>query len=288
MEQILVIADLPGGEQTAINRAVQLSKFKNKPLHIVFFCYQNLRHLNTDAEEVKQAVIDSVTSDAKLSLKVLVPKDVECTFEVVWEKHIHGWVCDYADKHHPSFVVKTAHRSETIFYTPTDWHLLRECEAPIYLVSDEKWRKTPNVLAAIDLETSNQSKQDLNHEILRRASIFTEENNTELHVCYTLSFSTMLRDLGMQYQDELEIKAETRLEPILKELSEKYDIPLSHFHIKAGKPELVIPSTAANCKTGLVVIGTVGRQGLKAKVIGNTAESILSLLKTDVLALKPE
>jgi universal stress protein E len=45
---------------------------------------------------------------------------------------------------------------------------------------------------------------------------------------------------------------------------------------------------AARQKAGLVVIGTIGRKGLKAKVLGNTAKKILSLLKSDVLALKPE
>jgi universal stress protein E len=34
-------------------------------------------------------------------------------------------------------------------------------------------------------------------------------------------------------------------------------------------------------------MGTVGRQGIKAKLLGNTAESVLHHLKTDVLALKP-
>jgi universal stress protein E len=34
-------------------------------------------------------------------------------------------------------------------------------------------------------------------------------------------------------------------------------------------------------------MGTVGRQGVKARILGNTAENVLRHLKTDVLALKP-
>jgi universal stress protein E len=99
-------------------------------------------------------------------------------------------------------VVKTAHRTETFLYTSTDWQLLRDCPAPIFIVSDRKW---PNVLAVIDLETKRKSKQTLNHKILTAAKEFAKANNAELFVCYTLQFSTFLRDLGLQYKDELEI-----------------------------------------------------------------------------------
>jgi len=36
-----------------------------------------------------------------------------------------------------------------------------------------------------------------------------------------------------------------------------------------------------------VVMGTVGRRGVKAKLLGNTAEDVLSLLRMDTLTLKP-
>jgi universal stress protein E len=34
-------------------------------------------------------------------------------------------------------------------------------------------------------------------------------------------------------------------------------------------------------------MGTVGRRGVRAQVLGNTAEEALQLLKTDTLTLKP-
>ncbi|MFT6917813.1 MAG: universal stress protein E [Cognaticolwellia sp.] len=108
-------------------------------------------------------------------------------------------------------VVKTAHRTETFLYTSTDWQLLRECPAPIFIVSDRKWRKSPNVLAAIDLETKRKSKQILNHQIPTAAKEFAKANNAELFVCYTLQFLKFLCNLGLQSKDELEIKAEKTL-----------------------------------------------------------------------------
>lgn len=38
----------------------------------------------------------------------------------------------------------------------------------------------------------------------------------------------------------------------------------------------------------LVIIGTVGRVGLSAALIGNTAEHVIDELNCDVLAIKPD
>jgi universal stress protein E len=130
-------------------------------------------------------------------------------------------------------VVKTAHRSETFLYTSTDWQLLRECPAPVFIVSDNKWRKSPNVLAAIDLETKRKSKQALNHQILKAAKVFSQTNEAELFVCYTVVFSKVLRDLGIHFKDELELKAAKTLKTQIETLAVEYDIPVANFYVKA-------------------------------------------------------
>ena len=288
MNSILVIADLSESKQVAIQRACELAKSTHNSLHIVYFCYQSLRLIDDDPQKIQQTMIDAVKQDAKKSLKTIVPEGVNYSFDVVWEKRIYNWINNYAEEHSPTMVVKTAHRSETFLYTSTDWQLLRECPAPVFIVSDNKWRKSPNVLAAIDLETKRKSKQALNHQILKAAKVFSQTNEAELFVCYTVVFSKVLRDLGIHFKDELELKAAKTLKTQIETLAVEYDIPVANFYVKAGEPEKVIPSIAAQQKAGLVVIGTVGRKGLQAKVLGNTAEKILSLLKSDVLALKPE
>jgi universal stress protein E len=57
-------------------------------LHIVYFCYQSLRHIQDDPQYIKQVVIDAVTYNAEKSFKTLVPEDIDYSYEVVWEKRI--------------------------------------------------------------------------------------------------------------------------------------------------------------------------------------------------------
>ena len=103
-----------------------------------------------------------------------------------------------------------------------------------------------------------------------------------------MPYSPLLRDLGLQFTDELESNAQHTLRGEVSALAAQYDIPIENFIIKVGLPEKVIPSTAAHHKAGVVVMGTVGRKGVTAKLMGNTAEKVLKLLKSDVVALQPQ
>ncbi len=288
MNNILVIADFDEQQTTAIERAIELAKLYKASLNIVYFCYESMRHISGDKEAVKAKFIATQKLNAETQIEQLDFDGVEKNIEVVWEKHIAQWVEQYVESNNPEMVVKTGHRTETLFYTPTDWQLLRDCSAPLMIAAEKKWRKTPNVLAAVDLESANASKQELNHKVLTQAAALAQHQAAELFVCYTIPFSPLLRDLGVQYVDELENAAEQKLKPVVEALAAQYKVPVENFIQHVGQPERVIPSTAAKVKAGLVVMGTVGRKGITGKIIGNTAEKVLKLLKSDVIALKPD
>lgn len=286
MTNILVIADSDFAQTTAIKQADKLAKAYDAKLHVVYFYHEDLRGLGSKGEAFRTSILERLEEKANDQLAE-VCADNSYTYDVVWAKDISQWVNQYAELYQPFMVVKTGHRSETMFYTSTDWHLIRECPAPVLIVAEDKWKHNPDVLASLDLQTLIPEKLALNHKILTAACEFAKNLNVQVQVCYVPIFSTILRDLGMQKKSDVEDSAALALTPIINELSAQYNIPLENFHIHAGKPELVIPSMAAKHNAGIVVIGTVGRVGIGQKLIGNTAENILGLLKTDVLTLKP-
>lgn len=59
-------------------------------------------------------------------------------------------------------------------------------------------------------------------------------------------------------------------------------------HMVAGAPGEVLPRLADRLDIGLIVMGTVGRTGLRGLIMGNTAETILRSVRCSVLAVKPE
>jgi universal stress protein E len=77
------------------------------------------------------------------------------------------------------------------------------------------------------------------------------------------------------------------LQAVVDQFCEKHGISKENVHIKQGEPERVIPSIANDLKADLTIVGTIGRKGLKGKLIGNTAEGILGRLYTDILTIRP-
>ncbi|MDX2367488.1 MAG: universal stress protein, partial [Colwellia sp.] len=68
----------------------------------------------------------------------------------------------------------------------------------------------------------------------------------------------------------------------------QFDISVVNTHVKEGLPETVIEQVAAKLDAELVILGTIGRTGISAALIGNTAEHVIDQLNCDVLALKPD
>ena len=73
----------------------------------------------------------------------------------------------------------------------------------------------------------------------------------------------------------------------MKALRQKYGIDEKFTHVEKGLPEEVIPDLAEHLDAGVVVLGTVGRTGLSAAFLGNTAEQVIDHLRCDLLAIKP-
>ena len=110
---------------------------------------------------------------------------------------------------------------------------------------------------------------------------------TDLAVLCVIDVPTLLADLDLVDPRSYAKARKEELQPALKKLAEQTGLPLSCFHLKRGPVAKTIVSEAADKKAQLVVMGTVGRRGVRAQVLGNTAEGVLNLLRTDTLTLKP-
>ncbi len=287
MKKILVVADLVEQAPIAIKQAEHMAELLGASLHIVHFCYVDLHQDDADSASIKSQVMASVQAQAEKLIAKVLPEGLSYSHSVEWCKHIDTWVCDYAKVEKPCLVVKTGHRSETMFYTPTDWGILRDCPTPVLIAADKKWKHHRNIMACIDLGTRQDEKRALNRRILKLAREIADKNQVDMHVAYCPSAPPILRELGLRHPEEVEQRVVSTLADEIEAMVNEYAMDRSQLHIRAGLAEKVIPSLAADCDASMVVIGTVGRKGVKGKMLGNTAEKILTLLKTDVLALKP-
>jgi universal stress protein E len=290
IKNILVISDQKDASQKALAHAKTLAKRYDANLHVVGFSYERLAILTESLTEAQiEQAKEQILQDHKVWLEEAIeqqelPNNTSC--EIVWSKDIASWVKQHcADRF--DLIIKTGHRSERAFYVPTDWHLLRNGVSPVMLVAEKKWRKKQSIMVSLDMASKVKSKQALNQKLVDAGKMLATANDMPLHLCFSLAISPVLKDLGIIDKNKTVKQAKAKYMPLMQAMLGDYDIPPEHIHIKAGDTTKVIPSVASEIGAALVVIGSVGRKGLKAKLLGNTAESVLVLLKTDILVVQP-
>lgn len=289
MGKILVIADIKG-EGIATPRGLQLAEKLGQDVEVVAFVYASLRRLKlseSQGAELRERLLEERRAEVQGRIDRSKREGQKVTLKVVWEKDIVKWVVRACARGGYMGVIKTGRRSESLVHTATDWQLLRECPTPVLIVAEKKWHKTKPVLAALDLSSSVAAKRKLNHKILESASALAEALGVELEIVSAIQIPSLLADLDIV--DPLAYAKDVREEmtPHIQELAAAFNLPEKAFYTKRGPAAKVITSRAASIRAQLVVMGTVARKGVRARLLGNTAEEVLRHLHTDVLAIKP-
>lgn len=289
MDKLLIIADLED-KCAATPRGLALAAALGLAADVVAFTYEPLGRLNLKAEEktqLRRRLLEQRRTSVQSRIDSCLTAGQKVTLKTVWEKDLHRWVNRQCADGRYLAVVKTGHRSESLVHTSLDWQLLRECPAPVLIVARKRWHRTRPVLAALDLGTTVATKRALNRRVLNAARQLAAGLGVELQAIAAIEVPVLLADLDLVDPAAYARDAEAAMAPRIAELAKACEVPPGAFHCKRGPVERVISSEAASVGAQIVVMGTVGRKGVKARLLGNTAEKVLRHLKTDVLAIKP-
>ncbi len=289
MGKLLVIADVEG-DGIATPRGLELANKLGLNAEVYAFVYTPLSRLKVPAGEkaaLKKRLLAEREADVAARINKFSRDDQNVKLKVLWEKDVADWVSKKCAKSSYEMVVKTGRRTESFAHASTDWQLLRECPAPVVIVAEKKWRRTHPVMAALDLGSRLPAKKKLNADILRRATELADAMSANLEIISAIEVPTLLDDLDLIDTRSYVEEAKEDMSSHVRALSKEFAIPEKDFVVKRGPVEKVIASQAATRRAQIVVMGTVGRKGVKAKLLGNTAERVLAHLKTDILALKP-
>lgn len=290
MSLVLIIADRPEERQVAISRGLELAQKMGWGAQIVGFVYENLNDVGLDSASSRDSAKKKLLAARRRDIDAEIARhktSVRIAVTMVWQKSIHLWIDQQAARKSYAAIIKTGHRTESFLYTPTDWHLLRECPAPVIIAAEKKWRATKPLVAAVDLVSKNRVNRQLTDTVISTAKHYATALGCELYVVHAVHIPAVLTELDLvdEYTHARKLKEE--LQPLVQKLASRHELPSTCFRLKEGPVDKVITSESARLKAQLVVMGTVGRKGVRGQVIGNTAEKVLNRLRTDVLALKP-
>lgn len=175
----------------------------------------------------------------------------------------------------------------------TSLHLIRKCPSPVWVMKPARTKRFPRILAAVDPDPEDKTRDSLNATILQLASTIATRYKAELHVvhAWTMLYESLMRAHGGFAESDIRSCAkieERRHRKALDSLLRNYTDGGARVHLIEGDADAVIPEFAKTQKVDLLIMGTVCRIGIPGFFIGNTAEKILDEVDCSVLTVKPQ
>ncbi|MFQ3249777.1 MAG: universal stress protein E [Glaciecola sp.] len=296
-KKILAVVDPKSEEQTSLQRALSIAD-KTGAQIVALSCiydksYDMAAVLTSDERfNMKQAMMEQ----AKLKLEALV-KQFKCESKVeilvTWEKKLHDSVVNTCNELACDLIIKSTKKhgllSSSIF-TPNDWHILRKSPVSVLLVKSHDWPEEATIVASLGVSARDDTHVSLSDKVAENAHALSDLLNAEVH--FANSYAGAPLHIAVEvpnFSPEVYNKSvEERHIKKVQELGQKYQLEEANIHVLEGLPEDIIPEICKKNKATLLVIGSVGRQGLSAALLGNTAELIIDAVECDTLVVKPD
>lgn len=191
-------------------------------------------------------------------------------------------------------LIKVANTCEKSFDS-SDFHIMRKCPKPVWLIKSKQPTKVNKILAAVDLSMEQHAEgRAQNRMIMDIATSLSEFKNAQLTV---LSCWRLYGEEALKHGAFTRVSPE-KVEELLKreeqEYKESFDILLREYEdsnfeqvLIKGLPKTLIPEYVNSNETDTVIMGTIGRSGIPGLLIGNTSETVLQSINSSVITLKP-
>ena len=296
-KKILTVIDPTTDDQKALKRSIELARRTGGEitafLTIYDFSYEMTTMLSGEEREaMRQSMINDRMQWLEEKIAEIDDHSITINTSIIWhnrpfEKIIQKVITEGFD-----IVIKGTHQHDkfkSVIFTPTDWHILRKCPCPVLLVKEHNWPDNGNLLTALNIGSDDDEHKALNEKLTLEATHLSSLIKANIHLVNSypgtpVNIAIEIPEFNAcEYNDTMMKHHQTAM----NDHANTFNIPLENTHIKEGLPEDVIQSVSNKIDAELVILGTIGRTGLSAALIGNTAEHVIDRLNCDVLAIKP-
>jgi universal stress protein E len=258
----MVVIDPTTDQQPAFERALDSAQLTGAGLHLYLCVDEEAGYAReADAQQALQPRLDELTARAEAA-------DVQSTAELEWADAWRKRAVAAAARCSASMVFKGSFDHSSVqreIRQTADWTLLRTSPCPVLLVKNYHDWKHRRVLAAIKPDSTDEAHIRLNNQIISVAQGFARAYGSDAH------FVAAFYDLNHP--------------PVAEELARACGAPVERVHLGHGRAADVIRDTAETLDVDLIILGTVGRDGIKGQVVGNTSERLLDQTHSDLLVL---
>lgn len=297
---ILVIIEPKKDQQLALSRALEIARFNPKvtisALRLIYDFSNDVPFIgkksemasHQDVEEVTRSELDKIIATALEKHPDLTKDNTHIVPIIKWTRDVSEGMLEAANSGNYDLIIKGANHHgllDSIIFTPHDWNLLRHSNIPVVIAKDHSWTEDSSIIVAVDFTSSE--KQLMNVLLLREAQLLSTITKATIHLVNSapVVLPTVMLEVP-NYAPELyaeSILAEHRKR--ITDFAHHHNIPEERCHIAEGMPDDVLPKLCQKLNAKTVFIGSHGRAGVGAALIGNTCEEIVDFIDADLFVL---
>jgi nucleotide-binding universal stress UspA family protein len=300
-KKILFVADGSKGEKAALSKTIQLARDIKARVNVIDVVEMAetfaISDVALDMIRLQREMVKARKEELQALVKSALPRTAKLNIPaVVKEGKDYIKIIQVVKNDGFDLVVKASgkpHLTGMLFST-LDMNLVRKCPCPVLILKPGKKISHSRILASVDLRLKDQTQKNMDRTIMELASSLAQLEKGELHVLHSWNVAFEKRLKNRHVVQAAYKSLETMLREMRKvekahldELAGEYALTRSETHLIKGDPADVIPRFVKNKRIDLVVMGTVGRSGIKGFFMGNTAEKVLNNINCSVLAIKP-
>lgn len=176
-------------------------------------------------------------------------------------------------------------RWEQMFIGSTAKRLIRKCPSSVFIVKAGHVSPPRVVLAATDFS-------DVSLKAVKDGRWVAQQSGAEFHLLHIIDTTDVPENLisddpgDSSVRQGIEAEASRRMDALLDSLA--VDRGQIKVHLSWGTPWQEIRDVSQQKSADLIVIGTVGRSGIKGLLLGNTAEKVLDTCDCSIFTVKPD
>jgi universal stress protein E len=247
-----------------------------------------------DPERTHQVLVEEKTRNLQALAAPLRAKGIDVSIKVLLGKTSFEMMREVLHDRHDLVVrvTKGASSRRAGFLGTTSIRLLRKCPCPVWLVRTDQEPRFDRVLAAVAVQPTDETHEQLNKDIMELARSVAQYEGGQCHVVHAweLFGEAMMQIHWPEEYKDYRNMTEAQITSAFNTFLAPYglNVEASEVHLLQGDPAQVIPELVKQANIDLIVMGTVGRTGIRGLIMGNTAERLLGQVECSVLALKPE
>jgi universal stress protein E len=298
---VLVAVDPTASAHPSIERAAWLAR--HEPAHIELFISDYTPQLAQSragwtVDEARASVIDRHRRRLEQLAEPLRAEKLAVDIDARWDYPLHDSIVRKAQDAGADLVIKDTHYHSVLkrsIFSNTDWSLIRNCGATLWLVKPRPPGQRPCFVAAVDPLHQRDKPAGLDHRILTTARAFSDSLNGELHAFHAfdvaaaiaVSTDAMSMPIALPLNELADAMRAEHTDAVAR-LCKEHDVPPERTHVHQGGTRQLLLALTEQLRADAVVMGAVSRSGLKGLFLGNTAEDVLDRLHCDLVIVKPD